>query len=378
MRIGHRSDSHLGWEHGEARTPQGYNVRGEDVIQAHADTVPTLLDAGIDMLLDTGDETDDVVMPARILERMLNAAHLIAQAKIPQIHISGNHTSPKQPRLGDPLLLLRHVPNCFIVTGGPAAIKLNGCSLHCIPWTPFPELYAEWLRTAQPDSTAKWNVLATHGSVIDLKVFSYGKGPDCIIPNPQTFLDRGFDAVCLGHYHVPTDFAPLAQYSGSLERLSWGEQRLNERRVVVLDLDRQTRESLPLSLRPMLDLGSVTPSGESPADLVETVLAAIRRGVPRPMGAMVRIKLAGVRRSAWEAADWRAVEQALALREEGGALSFERIPEWAEDEPESPAIGETAYASLAEEWRAWGTARELPEPVVDIGHKELEAVETER
>ena len=74
------------------------------------------------------------------------------------------------------------------------------------------------------------------------------------------------DYFCLGDYHKATDFGHNIRYSGSTERLGFGEVN-NEPQVILVAIHKKTREvvscDVPLKVRPMIDLKEIDASEKS-------------------------------------------------------------------------------------------------------------------
>lgn len=124
------------------------------------------------------------------------------------ILVSGNHESPRSVETMHPLALYRNRPDVISVTD--QAITVDGL-FRAVPW--------KWGRPITPedlDSTVP--VLVVHAACPVLEAY-HREGSRDFLPE----MGEGYKYVALGDYHIPTQVAPNAWYSGSLEHTSFAE-----------------------------------------------------------------------------------------------------------------------------------------------------------
>lgn len=123
------------------------------------------------------------------------------------IALSGNHETPRAVETMHPLALYRELPNVTVVIDQTVTVG----DFRVIPWK-----WGESITDEDLDSNAP--VLVIHAACPVLEVYSR-EGARDFLPA----MGDGYKYVALGDYHVPTQVAPNAWYSGSLEHTSFGE-----------------------------------------------------------------------------------------------------------------------------------------------------------
>jgi DNA repair exonuclease SbcCD nuclease subunit len=181
------------------------------------------------------------------------------------------------------------LPEVHFVAGyevGEVRLDALNLTLHAVPHGAL----------TNPDPPLVWpepgrrNVLITHGLAPGVKLRGRHE------PGEETLsgalLDADFDYVALGHYHVSSDQGHNAWYSGSTERMGWGDEEVKPGFLIV-ELGapgaRPKVEHVPLPARPMRTLQPIAGDGLAARELADLVLDRLAaRAEPE---AMVRVEL---------------------------------------------------------------------------------------
>lgn len=89
MKIGLIADIHAGYVRGTRDNAKGVNVREQDVLDAASSAVTSLMNVGVDAIVDLGDMFH---VPAPKKRALLHMMHLIKNTGIPWYSANGNHT----------------------------------------------------------------------------------------------------------------------------------------------------------------------------------------------------------------------------------------------------------------------------------------------
>lgn len=230
MRIAHLADLHLGFRQYGRQTAQGINQREADVAGAFRRALDQVIAAEPDLVLVAGDlfhsvrPTNAAILDSFNQFRRLRAALPAA----PLVLVAGNHDTPRSAETGSILRLFEAIDGVHSVTldARRLAFETPDCAVLCVPHA---ALFQHPRPVLDPDPSARWNVLVTHGEVLgvlprETPALEYGGA----LIEPGELRRGGWHYVALGHYHVATQVTPTAWYAGALEYVStnpWGEAR---------------------------------------------------------------------------------------------------------------------------------------------------------
>ena len=268
MRILHFSDVHIGVENYGRVDPQtGLSTRLGDFLDTYDEVVSYALDNRVDLVLFCGDaykSRDPGQTHQREFARRI--ARLVAQG-IPVFLLVGNHDTPHVigrataleifQTLNVPSISIGDTPKTYRIETNDGAVQIVA-----VPWVRRSAfLAADETRGLTPDQinhaiqerltriirTQAANldtdvpaVLAGHVSVGEAKTSSEQSmmlGRDHVLLKSSVALPQ-LDYVALGHIHRHQVLSenPLVVYSGSLQRIDFGEER-DEKGFCVVDLD---------------------------------------------------------------------------------------------------------------------------------------------
>ena len=295
MKIAHLADLHLGYRAYHRVTPRGINVREADVADAFRQAVARLTEIRPDLVLVAGD-VFHTVRPSNtsIADAFRQFSLLTHKVRdLPVVVIAGNHDSPRSADTGNILNLFREIDGVRVACDEARTISLPEVetSVLCVPHV---ALTAEVPPDLEPDAGARHNVLLLHGDPPDgskwaQKVGLRSEFGGAIIPEDR-IVPRDWDYVALGHHHTANELEPNVWYAGGLERTSaniWAEKE--DKGFLVYDTSTRTAEFHAVETRTMVDLRKISAEGMGPAELDETILAAVE-GIPEGLrGKIVRM-----------------------------------------------------------------------------------------
>lgn len=305
IRLLHFSDLHLGIENYGRLDPQtGLSSRLQDFLRCFDAVVDFALGDNIDLVLFCGDayKTRD---PTPTYQReFAKRIRRLSRAGIPTLLLAGNHDLPLAVGKAHTLEIFDtlDVDNVTVANKlGTHALETMGGPIQivAVPWPikshlatrdefkglTLAEINAQLAdiiddlvskEIARLDPTLP-TVLAAHGTVFGA---AYGSersvllGQEVIIPT-SVVANPVFDYVALGHIHkhqVLRDAHPPAVYSGSVERIDFGEEG-EEKGFVLVEVEKGSAqfEFVPLEARPFLTI-DVDARGENPtAEVLEAI-----------------------------------------------------------------------------------------------------------
>ncbi len=332
MIVAHLSDTHLGFSEFDDEDPEGgFNLRELDAYRAFEEACRKVRVEKPDLVVHTGDVFDRPRPPIRALTVALRGFHAMAREGTPVVVLAGNHDLPALRGTACPLEILPTVSGMCAIWEGPATLRFGECAVHAIPHAVDERALREAVESARPDPKARYNILAVHAGLRDSgeREWSEARVPRDILLRKA----RDFDYIALGHYHRPTDVAPMIRYAGSTERFH-PEENPCERGFLVADLGARSVRRVPISTRPIVELDSLDCGDLSPTE----ISARMREAASDvPAGAVVRITLTRLSRDLDLLSPRRAIPQALKIelrreyrRKRGakstGAVSEDPIP----------------------------------------------------
>ncbi len=263
IRILHFADVHVGMErYGRVDATYGINTRVLDYLRRLSDLAAYAIENQVDLVIFAGDAYK-TRNPNSTYRREFSARiKTIADHGIPVVMIPGNHDLPPQKERASTIEIFHtlRVPNVHVLDMGDGVQIIetrDGRPIQIAP-APYPytselvsreafrtaslealdRLYTEFMADiirdmaqqarAHPDIPA---VLVGHFSV-EGAMFSSERsvmvGRDILVPR-SVLVDDAWDYVALGHIHRHQDINPGAHppvvYSGSLERIDFGEEK---------------------------------------------------------------------------------------------------------------------------------------------------------
>jgi hypothetical protein len=291
VRIAHLADAHLGFRQFQRLDPSGVNQREVDVAAAFRRAIDAVIARGADLVIIAGDLFHAVRPTNRsIIEAFNQLARLRKELpRAPVVLVAGNHDTPRSIEAGS---ILKLMASLGVDVVDEEARRLAwpdlGVSVLAVPHAAL--LSSRGPREWRPDPRAKRNVLALHPEIAGYFP-EFGESDYGGVHVEPAEWGEGWDYVALGHYHVVSEVAPRAWYSGSLEYTSpniWGERQVEERRgvtkgIILADLERGKVEPVHLPpLRPVHDLPALDAGGMSATQLdaaIQGRIAGLAGGV---------------------------------------------------------------------------------------------------
>lgn len=370
MRLVHISDTHLGLSAYSKLDPvEGVNQREADVYRAFAQAVDKAIELGPDLVVHSGDLFDTVRPQNRAIDFALKQMIKLSRAGVETVLISGNHSTPRLRETGNIFRIFEHLDHIHPVhEPGVTRIKIGDATVHAIPHSVTPSL-SELLDGASPSEASPLNVLVLHAGVMGSKEYNMDEFNEQTVP--QASLENGWDYVALGHFHEFDRVTERAYFSGSTERMGFGEAG-QDKGVVEVDLSSHAVKFHKLLIREMLDLEALDAKGFSSSEI-------LREARDRVSGAsiddkIVRLVVKNVTSEAHRSLD------TTALRRLGtSALHFELKVERAEEGEADAQAGDTHIGLLADEFRKYVASLEMPDEkksrLVKLGMPYLEGGE---
>jgi DNA repair exonuclease SbcCD nuclease subunit len=294
LRIAHLADTHLGYRALGRSEPGGYrNQRSVDIELAFERVVDSLLGQGVDLVLHAGDVFHHTRPSWTTLGVFVRQMRRIEEAGIPALVIAGNHDTPRMRQSGSvfDLLGLALPMTCFMAGYEQDEWDVPGLDLvvHGIPHGAL----------VNPDPpfvipvAGRRNIIVTHGLAAGVQTRGHEPGEERLAPD---LLDPAADYVALGHFHLGGQPTRNAWYSGSTERMGWGDEEATPGyNLVTLDETGTVAvEHVAVPARRMKTLAPIDGEGLLARELADIVLdRAAAFGDPT---AMVRLELRGVPR----------------------------------------------------------------------------------
>jgi DNA repair exonuclease SbcCD nuclease subunit len=267
------ADTHLGAGGlGNKLSKNGINQREEDICEAFSRAVDKTIELRPDFLIHAGDLFHMVRPTNRIINLAIKEILRLTRAGIPVVIISGNHDAPKQRAVGHVLSIFENLDNVFPVYSSKyEVVKLRDIYIGCLPHCLTPEILQEQFEHVHPELPGL-NILVAHGVAAGIEKFSMAEISEEEIPS--SVLGSGFDYVALGHYHKYTRVQEGIFYSGSTERLSFGE--LGEQKgILEVELPGPATTFHQIEVRDMIELETIDARGMDYEQLEKIILNAL-------------------------------------------------------------------------------------------------------
>lgn len=345
MKLLHFADLHLGMEnYGSLDIATGLSTRVRDYLRVFDQVVDFAIDERVDAVLFAGDAFKNRDPNPTIQREFAKRVHRLSAAEIPVVLLTGNHDIPSITIRATPIDIYDTLEVPFVYTArSPGTHFINTASgplqVVGLPWLSRNALFkVEELRGKDQDElnrleaerisqilqqeielldSAIPSVLLAHLSIEGAKVGverSIMLGSDLVVAS-EVLGVSSFDYVALGHIHQHQilNAHPPVVYSGSLERVDFGEER-ETKGFVVAEIDpgreRPFRADFSfhrVAARPFVTI-KVQATSEDPLLEIERQIELRRNELP---GAIVRVQveLPPERQKAVRAADVRGMLQ---------------------------------------------------------------------
>jgi DNA repair exonuclease SbcCD nuclease subunit len=330
MRIGHFADTHLGFQRWSYTDEDGFNQRENDIYKVFNEAIEQMISRKVKAVVHAGDLFESHHPPTRAIEVALDGFKRLEGAGIPVVAVPGNHSTPRNPMAAHVFGLLQRF-GVKTIRGRSGQVRVGDLTVTGIPHDHRPETLREQIRAARPDPDATFNVLVLHVGTEGLA--GDGDRETAPVELEPEMLNEGsdFTYVALGHLHSHDRPTRNACYSGSLERLTFGD-RAPRKGWVEVDLALAGQpgflELHKVEPRAFLHPAPIDASGS--ADLLPLLEDAIADTSLE--GAMVRIELVGVDQSVW-----RSFDRAAWARKTERALHVELTPNFVSSAPSAAA-----------------------------------------
>ncbi len=343
MRVVHISDTHLGFSAYSKLDPaEGVNQREMDVYAAFEQAVDRILELRPDVVVHSGDLFDQVRPQNRAIDRAMRQLLRLSEAGIETVVISGNHSTPRLKETGSIFRVFEHLSGIHPLHEPGAKTLVHGdLTISAIPHSASSPLKSV-VEAVKPSTATKYNVLTIHAGVTGPQTYRMDEFNEQTVPLET--LSDGWDYVALGHYHEFRELRERVCYSGSTERLGFGE--LNQRKgFLEVDLERRGLRFHELKIRDMLELSPIDASGLVSTEILNE--ASRRIDDVSVDEKIVRLCINGVAPDAY-----RALDMAALRRLGSSTLHFEvRV-----DRPDEEGMresGDTQIGVLADEFKKY-------------------------
>lgn len=261
---------------------QGINVRQADINDAFSQVFDIAIEKKVDFVLNAGDGTDfwGYKQP-NIFNFYAEQVSRLYKHNIPYVEIVGNHNLPKKSGVGCYLETLNLLPEVHVAYKGIyEAIELPQFNtvIHCAPSSFSQELLDDSISQIEP-TEGKINIGAGHFGVTAIKHYAEN-AINSLVVSLDSLINCKMDYFALGDYHTPTDFGYNIRYSGSTERMGFGEIG-NTPQVLIVEIDEETKEvsvePVLLKVRDMIEIPSLDATNKSIEEINEQILSKIEK-----------------------------------------------------------------------------------------------------
>lgn len=294
FRFLHIADTHLGYNGNASRyneysslridknTEEGINVRLDDINKAFSQCIDLAIEHQVDAVLHAGDLFDFWGYKQPIIYNFAQKEILrLHEHGIPFVCIIGNHDLPKSIGKGCYLESLGRLPGVYVAYKGIyEQIELPGHNvvIHCLPSTFSQDMLNEAVESVSPVD-GKINIGLGHFGVTTIKHYAENAVNTLVLSLDQ-LIDCKMDYFALGDYHEPTDFGYNIRYSGSTERMGFGELH-NTPQALLVSIEEQSKnvsvKEIPLKVRDMIELPTLDAKNKSIEDINEKIKETITK-----------------------------------------------------------------------------------------------------
>jgi exonuclease SbcD len=307
IKLLHFADLHLGVENYGRLDPQtGLSTRLGDFLRSLDLVVDHALSQDVDLVVFCGDAYHSVHPSPTNQREFARRIRRLSEARIPVLLLIGNHDLPLAAgkAASTEIFSTLDVPNVVVATTIRSHLvktKSGAVQIVTVPWPVRSHLLAkEQFRGKTSDEVNDEleravtalvrreiegldpdlpTILAAHVTVFGADASYSGPasvflGREVVFPN-SLLAQQAFDYVALGHLHkyqVVRKADPPAVYSGSLERLDFGEEN-EEKGFVLVELEkgRCAFRFVPLPARPFLTIEVKADGPDPTAQVLEAI-----------------------------------------------------------------------------------------------------------
>jgi len=310
VRVLHIADLHIGVEnYGHFDVTRGMHTRLIDFLARFDQAIDIGLAAGVDLVLIAGDMFKNRNPPPRLQREFAERIRRLHAHKIPVLMVVGNHDVAPGRDTANSVSVYEGLQFAGVdIARKPAVYRYQtahgALAIIAMPWimrevflsnndalrlVGLSEQEVEILRVVETYIADQTDILLAEDPLRPIIVSYHGTVAGAVsgfekqltlgreIQLPQSVLTpMGVDYVALGHVHKHQCLrqSPPVVYSGSIERIDFGE--INEAKgcvLVAFDGKQATWEFVPLDSRPFVEIAvDVQQSGEFPMERVELAI----------------------------------------------------------------------------------------------------------
>lgn len=322
IRLLHLADIHIGMEnYGRLDPATGLNSRVVDFLRRFDEAIDYALENEVDLVIFSGDAYKTRNPNSTYQREFAKRIKSLSDAGIPTVLLVGNHDLPSAESQAESIDIFKtlEVPNVIVARAEKLhriETKHGPVQVVAIPYPLRSRLLAheefrgktireidqavEYMITKNIQTLAEHldqkipAILTAHLTVSEAEQGSETRvmlGRDVVILK-SVLANPAFDYVALGHIHKHQDvnpgYHPPVVYSGSLERIDFGEEK-EDKGFVVAEIERgQTSyKFIKVKARPFL---TIRAEAKEP-DPMEKILAQIARRKAEVKDAVVRVQI---------------------------------------------------------------------------------------
>lgn len=311
VRVLHIADLHIGVEnYGHFDVTRGMHTRLIDFLARLDEAIDIGIARGVDLVLIAGDMFKNRNPPPRLQREFAERIRRLHEHKIPVLMVVGNHDVAPGRDSANSVSVYEGLQFAGVdIARKPAVYRYQtahgALAIIAMPWimrevflsnndalrlVGLSEQEAEILRVVEAYIADQTDILLAEDPQRPIIVTYHGTVAGAVsgfekqltlgreIQLPQSVLTpMGVDYVALGHVHKHQCLrqAPPVVYSGSIERIDFGE--INEAKgcvLVAFDGKQATWEFVPLASRPFIEITvDVQQSGDTPMERIELAIS---------------------------------------------------------------------------------------------------------
>jgi exonuclease SbcD len=311
VRVLHIADLHIGVEnYGHFDVTRGMHTRLIDFLARLDEAIDIGITSGVDLVLIAGDMFKNRNPPPRLQREFAERIRRLHEHKIPVLMVVGNHDVAPGRDSANSVSVYEGLQFAGVdIARKPAVYRYQtahgALAIIAMPWimrevflsnndalrlVGLSEQEAEILRVVEAYIADQTDILLAEDPQRPIIVTYHGTVAGAVsgfekqltlgreIQLPQSVLTpMGVDYVALGHVHKHQCLrqAPPVVYSGSIERIDFGE--INEAKgcvLVAFDGKQATWEFVPLASRPFIEITvDVQQSGDTPMERIELAIS---------------------------------------------------------------------------------------------------------
>ena len=311
VRVLHIADLHIGVEnYGHFDVTRGMHTRLIDFLARLDEAIDIGITSGVDLVLIAGDMFKNRNPPPRLQREFAERIRRLHEHKIPVLMVVGNHDVAPGRDSANSVSVYEGLQFAGVdIARKPAVYRYQtahgALAIIAMPWimrevflsnndalrlVGLSEQEAEILRVVEAYIADQTDILLAEDPQRPIIVTYHGTVAGAVsgfekqltlgreIQLPQSVLTpMGVDYVALGHVHKHQCLrqSPPVVYSGSIERIDFGE--INEAKgcvLVAFDGKQATWEFVPLASRPFIEITvDVQQSGDTPMERIELAIS---------------------------------------------------------------------------------------------------------